>query len=198
MTIKVKRSLGATPLLYPQPTLLVATYDSNDKPNFMTVAWGGICSLDPPSLMIAIRPSRWTHDALLNRKAFTICVPSEKIVAETDFGGIVSGRKFDKFSACGLTAVKGEKVDAPYIAECPVILECALAKEFIQGTSKIIIGEIMDVKADEDCLDETGKFPDIEKILPIIFDYGTRNYYGIGKKIAKAWNIGKPFASSKK
>jgi flavin reductase (DIM6/NTAB) family NADH-FMN oxidoreductase RutF len=196
MTVKIKRSLGVTPLLYPEPTLLVATYDVNGKPNFMTVAWGGICAREPASLMIAIRPSRWTHDALLARKAFTIGIPSEKIIAETDFGGMVSGRKFDKFALCGLTAIKAEKVDAPYIAECPVILECSLTKEFILGTNAVVIGEIQDIKADEDCLDATGKFPDIEKILPVIFDYGTRNYYSIGKKIAQAWNVGKPFVKN--
>ena len=173
MTTKTKRSLGAAPLLYPEPALLIATYDSDDQPNAMTAAWAGICASDPVSLMVAIQPPRHTHDALLARKAFTVCVPSETQVAETDFAGMVSGKKQDKFAACGFTAVKAEYVDAPYIAE------------------------IRDVKADEDCLDASGSFPDIEKVLPILFDCGSKNYYGIGKKLGRGWSIGKSLINKK-
>ena len=186
-----KRSLGPAPLLYPEPTLLVATYDAEGKPNCMTAAWAGICASEPVSLMVAIQPPRHTHDALLSRKAFTICVPSEKLVAETDYAGIVSGKKYDKFAVCGFTAVKAEHVNAPYIAECPVILECSLTNHQRLGTHTVMIAEIRDVKADEDCLDASGRYPDIEKVLPIIFDCGSKNYYGIGKQIGKGWNIGK-------
>ncbi len=191
MTAKKKRSLGPATLLYPEPAILVATYDAEGKPNAMTAAWAGICASDPASLMVAIQPPRHTHDPLLQRKAFTVCVPSEAMVAETDFVGFVSGKKYDKFAVCGFTAVKAEHVDAPYIAECPVVLECSLTNHLELGTHTIMIAEIRDVKADEDCLDASGSFPDIEKLLPIIFDSGSRSYYGIGKKIGKGWNIGK-------
>ncbi len=191
MTVKPKRSLGPAPLLYPEPALLIATYDPQGKPNLMTAAWAGICVSDPVSLMVAIQPPRWTHDALLERKSFTVCVPSEKLVEQTDFSGLVSGRKFDKFAVCGFTPVRAQYVDAPYVAECPVILECSLAQHHRIGTHTIMIAEIKDVKADEDCLDESGRFPDIEKVLPIIFDCGSKNYYGLGKKIGKGWSCGK-------
>ena len=190
-TQKSKRSLGPAPLLYPEPALLIATYDAENKPNFMTAAWAGICASDPVSLMVAIQPPRHTHAAILARKGFTVCVPSEKQAAETDFAGLVSGKKYDKFAACGFTAIKAEHVDAPYIAECPVILECSLTQHTKLGSHTIMIAEIKDVKADEDCLDETGRFPDVEKVLPIIFDCGSKNYYGIGKKLGKGWSIGK-------
>ncbi|MGL6194112.1 MAG: flavin reductase family protein [Thermoguttaceae bacterium] len=189
--ISPKKSLGALPLLYPEPALLIATYDKEGKPNVMTAAWAGICNSDPVSLMVAIQPPRWTHDAVIERKGFTVCVPSEKMVAETDFAGIVSGKKYDKFELAGFTAVKSENVDAPYIAECPVILECSLTQHFSLGSHTVAIGQIIDVKADEDCLDEAGNVPDIEKVAPIIFDFGSRSYFGVGKQIGKGWNIGK-------
>lgn len=190
MTAKV--SLGARPLLYPEPALLICTYDADGKPNVMTAAWAGICNSDPVSLMVAVQPPRWTHDALLARKAFTVCVPPEQLVAETDFFGMASGHKHDKFAETGLTPVKAEKVDAPYIAECPVILECSLTQSLSLGSHTVMIGEILDVKADKACLDANGQSPDIEKIRPIIFDSGSRSYYGIGEKIAQAWSVGKP------
>jgi flavin reductase (DIM6/NTAB) family NADH-FMN oxidoreductase RutF len=189
--MKQKRSLGSAPLLYPEPALLIATYDSEGKANFMTAAWAGICVSQPLSLMVAIQPPRLTHDAILARKAFTVNVPSEKLVVEMDFAGMASGKKYDKFATCKFTAIKAEKVDAPYIGECPVILECTLTSHQRIGTHTVMIAEILDVKADEDCLDSSGKFPDIEKVLPIIFDSGSRSYYGIGKKLGQGWSIGK-------
>ena len=190
MTVKQKRSLGPAPLLYPQPALMIATYDSTGKPNIMTAAWAGICVSNPVSLMVAIQPPRHTHDPLLARKAFTVCVPSEKLVAELDYVGMVSGKTHDKFAACGFTAVRAEYVDAPYVAECPVILECSPTHHQRIGTHTVIFAEIRDVKADEDCLDASGNFPDIEKVLPIVFDCGSKNYHGIGKKLGQGWTIG--------
>ena len=120
--IKTKRSLGAQPLLYPEPAFLVSTYDADGKPNVMTAAWGGICGSVPLSLSVCVRPERWTHDAILARKAFTVGIASESMLVAADFVGIVSGRRCDKFSLAGLTAIRAEKVDAPYVAECPVVL----------------------------------------------------------------------------
>ena len=156
MNTPAKRSLGPQPLLYPEPVLLVGTYDQNGKPNVMTAAWGGICSSDPLSLMGGVRPGRGTHDAMLERKAFTVSIATEKIAVAADYVGIASGRRYDKFAMSGLTAVKSEKVDAPYVGECPVVLECALSQSVKLGVHTIMIGEILDVKADEDCLDTTG------------------------------------------
>lgn len=188
--LTAKRSLGPLPLLYPEPALLVATYDADGKPNVMTAAWGGICSSDPLSLMVAVRPERWTHDALLARKAFTVGIPSEKMAESTDFVGIASGRRYDKFAMAGLTPVRSDKVDAPYIAECPVILECSLSQDVRLGVHTMMIGAILDVKVDNVCLDESGN-PDIAKIAPLIYDSGSRAYYGIGKRVAPAFSVGK-------
>ena len=192
-----KRSLGALPLLYPEPVLLVGTYDAEGKANVMTAAWGGICSSEPLSLMVAVRPERWTHDALLERKAFTVGIASEKMLAAADFVGIASGRRYDKLPMAGLTAMKAEKVDAPYIGECPVILECALSQSVRLGVHTMMIGAILDVKADEDCLAEGGAYPDIAKVAPLVFDAGSRGYYGIGARIGEAFSAGKTLLKDK-
>jgi len=188
---KTKRSLGPLPLLYPQPVLLVATYDADGKPNVMAAAWGGICSSDPVSLTVSVRPERWTHDALLARKAFTVCIATENMVAAADYVGMASGRRYDKFPVAGFTPVRAEKVDAPYIAECPVVLECSLSQTVGLGVHTMMIGAILDVKADADCLDVSGAFPDIFKLSPLIYDSGSRCYYNIGQLVGPAFSIGK-------
>lgn len=188
-----KRSLGARPFLYPQPALLVASYDKDGKPNVMTAAWGGICSSEPVSLMVAIRPERWTHDAIIERKAFTVGIASEAMLAAADFVGIASGRRYDKLPMAGLTVERAENVDAPYIVECPVILECSLSQTVSLGVHTLMLAAIVDVKADESCLAEGGAFPDIAKVAPLIYDSGSRAYYGVGERLGNAFSAGKIF-----
>jgi flavin reductase (DIM6/NTAB) family NADH-FMN oxidoreductase RutF len=192
MTVsRSKRSLGPNPLLYPEPALLVCVWDAEGKANVMTAAWGGICCSEPPSLSVAIRPERWTYAALLSRRAFTVGIPSEAMLAGADFVGMVSGRRTDKFAQAGFSAQKAEFVDAPYVAECPVVLECSLSNSLELGSHTLMIGTILDVKADEDCLDASGKFPDIAKVAPLIFDAGSRAYYGVGRKLGESFSVGK-------
>jgi flavin reductase (DIM6/NTAB) family NADH-FMN oxidoreductase RutF len=113
------------------------------------------------------------------------------MVVAADYVGIASGRRYDKFPIAGFTPVKAEKVDAPYIAECPVILECALSQSLRVGSHTMMIGAILDVKANEDCLDPAGKIPDLFKVSPLIFDSGSKSYYSVGKVVAPAFSAGK-------
>ena len=186
----MKKSVGAKTILYPTPVLIVGTYDKTGKPNVMTVAWGGICCSAPPCVSISVREATHTYASLLEQKAFTISVPDEKHVKEADFIGIASGKDVDKFAVTGLTPVKSELVNAPYVKEFPLVLECNLVHSHKVGLHTLFIGEILDIKADEEVLGDKG--PDIEKIKPFLWapDYG-RGYYGIGQNLGKAFSIGK-------
>jgi flavin reductase (DIM6/NTAB) family NADH-FMN oxidoreductase RutF len=104
---------------------------------------------------------------LVERKAFTISVPSQHQVKEADYFGLTSGRDTDKFAATGLTPVASDLVDAPYVQEFPLVLECKILHTFKLGLHTQFVGQILDVKADEDVLDDAG-MPDILKILPIV------------------------------
>ncbi len=185
-----KRSFGPNPWIYPEPVLLVGSYDAAGKANLMTAAWGGICCSEPLCLQVSVRPPRYTHEAISARKAFTVGIPSEKMVREADYLGIASGRRYDKFAAAGLTAVRSDLVDAPYAAQCPVVLECRLRQSLELGVHTMFIGEILDVKVDESCLGPDGK-PDPALIKPLIYDAGTSQYYGFGPVIGKGFSVGK-------
>lgn len=188
-----KRSLGAKTLLYPLPALLVGSYDDQGRPNLMLAAWGGICNSEPPCLSVSIRPGRHTHAAIMARQAFTVGIPSRKIIAEADYTGIASGKKNDKFKVTGLTPVRAEKVEAPYAAECPVVAECRLHRTLELGSHTLIVGEILDVKADEDILAPGGNYPDLAKFEPVGFDAGSRAYYLIGPQAGLAFKDGRKF-----
>jgi len=185
----MKKSIGAQPIVYPTPVFVVGTYDSAGKPNVMTAAWGGICCSAPPCVSIALREATYTYRNILERKAFTISIPSEKYVKEADYFGIASGKHVDKFSATGLTPAKSEVVNAPYVNEFPFVLECQLLRSVEIGGHTQFIGEIKDTKVDEDLVKDDD--PLIEKIAPLIFALDNFSYYGVGKYVAKAFSIGK-------
>ena len=186
----MKKSIGANTIVYPTPVLIVGTYDAKGKPNVMAVAWGGICCSDPPCVAIALRKATYTYGNIVLRKAFTVSIPSEKHARVADYFGIASGRNANKFEVSGLTAVKSVLVDAPYIEEFPLVLECKLIHQVEIGLHTQFIGEILDIKAEEGVLDEKG-MPDIEKVRPFFYDPGAYAYYRIGEFLGEAFSIGK-------
>ena len=186
----MKKSMGAKTMIYPTPVLIVGTYDMNGKPNVMAAAWGGICCSRPPCVTVSLRKATYTYGILMERQAFTVSIPSQDYVREADYVGIVSGRNEDKFSVAGLTAVKSELINAPYVKEFPLVLECKLLHTFEIGSHTQFIGEILDVKADQAVLGEDG-LPDMEKVRPIMFTPEKRGYYGVGEFLGKVFSIGK-------
>ena len=184
------KSLGPKTLVYPAPVLVIGTYGDGMAANAMTCAWGGICCSAPPAVSISLRKATATHGNIVSRKAFTINIPGEKFIKQADYFGTVSGRDVDKFAETGLTPMKGDFVDAPYIKEFPVVLECALIQTMELGLHTHFIGEVKDVKADEKVLGPDG-LPDMEKVLPYMFAPDGRAYFGISKPLGKAFSIGK-------
>jgi flavin reductase (DIM6/NTAB) family NADH-FMN oxidoreductase RutF len=186
----MKKSLGAKTLLYPTPVCVIGTYDPSGKPNVMTAAWVGICCSSPPCIAVSLRKATYTFGNIMDRKAFTVSLPSEKYARHADYFGLVSGKDVNKFEASGLTPQKSEVVDAPFVKEFPVALECRLHNSLEIGLHTEFIGEIMDVTADEACLGVDG-LPDIEKIRPILFSPEGRKYNGVGRFIGKAFSMGR-------
>ena len=186
----MKKSLGTNTIACPTPVFVIGTYDHAGKPNVMTAAWAGICCSSPPCIAVSLRKATYSYGNIVERKAFTVNIPSDTYIAEADYFGIVSGKNTDKFMATGLTPVKSDLVDAPYVEEFPLIIECRLLKMVEIGLHTQFIGEVMDIKADESMLTENG-VPDIKKIQPVLFAPENRNYYSIGQYLGKAFSIGK-------
>lgn len=186
----MKKSIGAKTILYPTPSVVVGTYDKEGKANVMTAAWAGICCSDPPCIGISLRKATYTYGSIVERKAFTVNIASEAYVKETDYFGIASGEKADKFAAAGLTPVRSEAVDAPYVLELPFALQCRLIHTIEIGLHTQFIGEIVDIIADESVLNDRG-VPDPEKVRPLVFFPNIRQYYSIGTPLGKAFSIGK-------
>jgi len=186
----MKISLGPQTFLSPVPVMLVGTFDVDRKPNVMAAAWGGLCSSQPPCLAVSVRRSTWTHRALLERGAFTVSLPTRTQAGMADFIGLVSGKAEDKFAALGLTASAGEHVDAPYVAECPVVLELLLRHTLELGSHTQFVGEIMDVKVNRDCLSPDG-LPDPVRVDALHYAPLVNEYCALGDFVARAFAVGK-------
>jgi len=186
----MKKSLGARTLAFPTPVWVVGTYDAAGTPNIMTAAWAGIVCSQPPCVGVSLRKATYTYGNMMLKKAFTINVPGAAHVKEADYCGIASGKAGNKFTASGLTPVKGDLVDAPFVREFPLVLECKIIHTLEIGLHTLFVGEILDVKAEEEVLGEKG-LPDIEKVKPIIFGPEIRTYHGIGPYLGKPFSIGK-------
>jgi flavin reductase (DIM6/NTAB) family NADH-FMN oxidoreductase RutF len=186
----MKKSMGQLTLLFPTPVWLIGTYDQQGMPNIMAAAWAGICCSKPPCVGVSLRKATYSYHSIVARKAFTVNVPARGHVEAVDYSGLVSGRDNDKFADAGLTAVRSTLVDAPYVEEFPLVVECRLFKTLELGLHTQFVGEIMDVKADEAVLDERG-LPSLEKVDPLLFAPEAWRYYSVGQAIGQAFEIGK-------
>jgi flavin reductase (DIM6/NTAB) family NADH-FMN oxidoreductase RutF len=185
----VKKNIGPKLGIYPTPVVVVGSYDKNDKPNLVTLAWAGICCSEPPSVQVSIRKSRHTHPAIVERKAFSVNVPSAKYVLETDYVGIVSGKDSHKFEVAKLTPVRGELVDAPMVLEFPISMECKLTHTLELGSHDLFVGEIVACWVAEEVLLDSGKL-DLKKIDPIAFAPGGE-YFRVGEFLSTSHGAGK-------
>lgn len=186
--MSMKKDLGVHPYIFPMPVLMVATYGEDGTVNVMNVAWGGICANNIVTLNLDEHHK--TSKNIRARGAFTISIADVEHMEAADFFGIASGNKMpDKFARSGLTAVKSSRVDAPIVEAFPVTLECKAVEILNDGYGFRVMGEIVNVLADEKVLDENGKV-DPAKLNAFVFDQFQHGYYGIGEKVGQAWSSG--------
>ena len=182
----MRKNFGAKPYTYPQPVLIIAAYDENGTPDAMNAAWGGIS--DDTQISMCLSAGHKTVKNIQARKAFTVSMADAAHVVACDYVGIVSGNKVpDKFGKAGFHATKSEFVDAPLIDELPMTLECTLVS-YDPETCRLV-GEIVNVSADERILDENGKI-DPAKLEPITFDPVNNAYLKLGEKVGNAFKDG--------
>ena len=181
----MRKNFGAKPYTYPQPVFMIATYNENGTPDVMNAAWGGIS--EGNELSMCISEGHKTTKNLLARKAFTVSMADSPHMAACDYVGLVSGNKVsDKLEKAGFTTEKSAFVDAPIICELSMALECKLVKFNEDGN---IIGEIVNVSADECVLGEDGLI-DAAKLRAIAYDAVHNDYLVLGEKVGNAFKDG--------
>ncbi|HWR02888.1 MAG TPA: flavin reductase family protein [Humidesulfovibrio sp.] len=189
----MKRNLGPVNTLYPSLTTIVGAV-VDGKPNFLAVAHvGNMNHGQPQYLSFGINKKHYTNKGIHANGEFSVCIPSEDLVVETDYVGIVSGRNTDKSQVFELFS--GVLPNAPLIKGCPVCMECRLERVVDFPTHEVFIGEIVATHADEAVLREDGSI-DISLIRPLLFDMSSLSYWSLGAPVAKCWSAGKELKRS--
>lgn len=168
-------------LLAPLPAVMVSVGDMENS-NIITVAWTGILSSDPARAYISVRPSRHSHGLLRENGEFVINLTTEALAKKTDYVGIYTGKKVDKFEKCALTKLESKCVAPPTIAESPISLECRVFQVIESGTHDIFLADIVNVSCREELMDEKGRIC-LEKAKLITYSHG--EYYALGRRIGK-------------
>lgn len=183
----MRKNFGAKAMLYPMPVLIIGTYDAEGKPDAMNAAWGGIS--EEKEISICVDDSHKTAKNVVKTGAFTVSIADKENVIACDYVGIVSGNdEPDKIAKAGWRAIKSEFVNAPLFDKLPMALECKLIS-YDEETCRMV-GEIVNVSADERILGEDGKI-DLEKFTPITYDPVHHTYREIGAVVGKAFGDGK-------
>jgi len=167
--------------VYPIPAVLVTCGDEK-KSNVMTVAWTGTLNSSPAIAYISVRKERYSYNIIKENKEFVINLTNEKLAYATDWCGVRSGAKYDKFKEMHLTKEKANFVKAPLIKESPVSIECKVIDEIDYGSHTTFVGEVLSIDADDKYIDKNGSF-DISKCDLIAYANG--GYYVLGRKIGK-------------
>lgn len=170
---KVLQSPGT--FLYPVPAIM-ATCGTGERPNIITLAWVGTVNSSPPMVGISVRPSRHSHSLLKEHGEFVINVPNVALLRVTDYCGHVSGRTVNKFEQTGLTPERGQVVEVPLIAECPMNIECQVTQALPLGSHELFLGKVVAIHVSEELLDDKGHL-DLTKADA--FSYGASKYWQI-------------------
>lgn len=177
---KIKWKGGA--LTAPVPPAMISCMGQNEKPNIITIAWTGILCTHPPKTYISVRPERYSYPLIKESGEFVINLTSKALVHAADFCGMRTGRKVDKFTACGLTPEYDINSDfrCPAIAEAPLSIYCKVDRIVPLGSHDMFIADVVQIAVDESLLDGSGKLR-LDKAGLAAFAHG--EYFELGRRL---------------
>ena len=174
-----RKILNSGTLLAPLPAVMVSC-GTLEKANVLTIAWTGILNTHPAMTYISVRPSRYSYGIIKESGEFVINLTTSKMVRETDFCGVRSGKDMDKIRKCGLRLEAASAVKAPIISESPLSLECRVTEIKPLGTHHMFIAEILAVNVDGRYIDSKGKI-NLQQAGLMAYSHG--EYFSLGRKL---------------
>lgn len=174
-----RKVLNPGTLLAPLPAVLVSC-GTVKKANVLTIAWTGIVNTHPAMTYISVRPSRHSYNIIKESGEFVINLTTSKMVRETDFCGVRSGKNTDKINKCSLHLEPASKVNAPIISESPLSLECRVIEVKPLGSHDMFLAEIVAVSVDGHYLDSKGKI-NLQQSGLMAYSHG--EYFALGRKL---------------
>lgn len=167
-------------LTAPVPPAMVSCAGKDGKPNIITVAWTGILCTHPPKTYISVRPERYSYPLIKESGEFVVNLTSRELVRAADFCGMRTGRKVDKYAACGLTPEYSENFMCPAITEAPLSIYCRVDHVVPLGSHDMFIADIVQISVDETLIDRSGKLR-LDKAGLCAYAHG--EYFELGQKL---------------
>ena len=178
-------------MVTPLPVLMIGTYDEEENANVMNIAWGGQCGPKHIAINIGLpEVEKKTLKNIKSKKEFTVSYATKDTMEISDYFGLFSGNVVDKIAEAEVNIEKAENIDAPIIAEYPLTAECKLVEMNENDLGEMhIIGEIVNITADESILDDEGNVS-VDKLQPIIYDSIGKTYRVVGEVVGTAFEEG--------
>jgi len=180
----MRKDFGSKTWICPMPVLIIGSYNEDGSPNAMNAAWGG--TWDYNQIFLCLSENHATTKNILKNKEFTVSFADSKHVSQADYVGIVPySQEHKKIEKSGLTPTRSKFVNAPIFEEFPLTLECKL----VENKDGIIVGQIINVSADEKVLKNDGNI-DVSKLNLITYDPIENTYIELGQKVGNAFKEG--------
>ncbi len=184
-----KVKLGAVPLVYPIPIVLVGAI-VDGVANFTEVGDCAVMGIHPALVTVSLSATHHTTKGIDATGAFSINLPSSQMLSLADYCGMVSGRDVDK--SVLFETFQGEQTDAPLIRDCPVGLECRVLEVVQVKHRRLFIAEVVECYVSPqfvETVDGKHQIADLFKLDPILYALDNR-YYRIGNVIGTGYSEG--------
>ena len=168
-------------MLYPLPAVMVSCASGAGEKDIVTVAWAGTVCTNPPMLSISLRPERHSYHIIRESGEFVVNLVTSRLQRACDWCGVRSGRDYDKWAECRLTAEPAARLElAPAIAESPVNIECRVRDVLELGSHHLFLADVIAVQVEEGLLDARGKL-DLARANLTAYSHG--EYFELGRRL---------------
>ena len=168
-------------MLYPLPAVMVSCANEAGEKDIVTVAWAGTVCTNPPMLSISLRPERHSYHIIRESGEFVVNLVTSRLQRACDWCGVRSGRDYDKWEECRLTAAPASALElAPAVAESPVSIECRVRDVLELGSHHLFLADVVAVQVEESLLDAHGRL-DLARANLTAYSHG--EYFELGRRL---------------
>jgi flavin reductase (DIM6/NTAB) family NADH-FMN oxidoreductase RutF len=128
--------------------VLVCSKSPDGRYDLAPVAWACPLDYEPASRVLFVcDPNHATHANIESSRAFVLALPTPQQRGLVEKAGSVSARDADKYAAFGIESFPAGDVDALVPAGVAAWLECRLLRTVAEGSSSIVLGEVIRASA---------------------------------------------------
>jgi flavin reductase (DIM6/NTAB) family NADH-FMN oxidoreductase RutF len=156
IAVKEKKESKMKSCLQPAPNVLVSCRGLDGENNVLAVGYCCNCSYDPPMVMVGIVPTRHSYKMIKESGCFVVNLVDRNYKETFDYLGSHSKRDEDKLAKMNVKLQEGKVVNAPFLPDCPVNIECTIVDSIVTGSHVMFVGKIEYVHADVEFTDHEG------------------------------------------